>query len=98
MFTATQFHTVADKEKFVKHFLRFIKSGYNYNLFHKWFYKQLSFMFGHIAHYNKAGFYDVWFSSPERQAHFLENVRTWGCYGDPAYTYSDVEKHLQRMI
>lgn len=94
-FTATAHHPIEDKQKFFKHFIRFVNSGYNENLFHKWFYVQLSFMFGHIAHYNKAGFYSEKFATLEAREDFWQNIKTWRCYGDPAFTYCDVEKTIQ---
>ena len=29
---------------------------------------------------------------------FLENLLRWPCYGDPTFTFSDVERALQREI
>lgn len=95
-FTPTQFHSAADKEKFFKHFQRFVKSNYNVNLFHKWFYVQLSFMFYHIAHYNKHGFYETWFADELSIERFWDRVKTHPCHGDPAYTYCDVEHAIQK--
>lgn len=94
-FTPTQFHSAADKEKFFKHFQRFVQSGYNKNLFYQWFYVQLSFMFGHIAHFNKHGFYQNWFEDQDSINDFWARVKTHRCYGDPAYTYCDVEYAIQ---
>jgi len=98
MFTPMYTQALGDKEKFLKHFIRFKQSGYKWTLFHRWFYIRLSFMFGHIAHCNRHGFYDHWFATPEAQAEFLENIRTWRPCGDPEYTYVDVERYIQRMI
>lgn len=95
MLTPTTFSTVADKEKFLKHFQRFVKSGYNKNLFYKWFYTRLSMTFGHIAHDNIEGFYQEFFTTPEDIERFWHQTRSYPCYGDPAYTYSDVEKVIQ---
>lgn len=95
MFTPTQFSTAADKEKFLKHFHRFVCSGYKWTLFHKWFYVRLSLTFGHIAHYNRAGFYATFFTDAERLEDFWRVTMQYPCYGDPDYTYSDVEKVIQ---
>jgi hypothetical protein len=92
-FVATQWDSAEDKAKFANHFVRFVRSGYKRTLFPKWFYRRLSMCFGHIAHYNQAGFYAEWFA--DDSGRFLRNVLQWGCYGDPAYTYSDVERALQ---
>jgi len=98
MLTATQWSTVEDKEKFLKHFERFIKSGCKETLFYKWFYVRLSMMFGFIAHYNKNGFYHEKFSTGERIDRFHHSILEFPCYGDPSYTYSDVEKIIQKRI
>jgi len=97
-FVATQWEGPEQKAKFANHFVHFIESGYNANLFHKWFYTRLSNTFGHIAHYNVFGFYDTWFSDREKQKHFLRHTLNSGGYGDPAYTYSDVEKVLKAYL
>jgi hypothetical protein len=95
---ATQWSTVQDKEKFIAHFERFLNSGCKRTLFYKWFYVRLSMMFGFIAHYNINGFYSEKFSSKERIQDFLHSIKTWSCYGDPEWTYSDVEKILQEKL
>src|SRR3990167_862659 len=60
-YTATEFDTAADKEKFELQFKRFVMSDFAENKFPNWFYKSLSMTFGHIAHYNKAGFYSTFY-------------------------------------
>lgn len=97
-FTPTKFSTAADKEKFANQFVRFVESGFKETLFPKWFYQRLSNTFGHIAHHNQGVFYSVWFSRKERQRDFLERILNWGCFGDPAFTYSDVEATLQLWL
>jgi hypothetical protein len=98
MLTATKWDAVADKEKFIKHFARFLKSGCKRTLFYKWFYIRLSMCFGFIAHYNINGFYSEKFSTPSRINDFKNSVREWPCYGSPEFTYSDCERILQKMI
>lgn len=90
-FTPTKFSTAADKAKFANHFVKFLEDGCRREAFHKWFYRRLSMTFGHIAHYDIHGFYDVWFSSHERQQAFIRRTMLWECYGSPKHTYSDVE-------
>ncbi|KKK98466.1 hypothetical protein LCGC14_2642480 [marine sediment metagenome] len=93
-FIPTKFATAKDKAKFANHFVRFVQSDFNHNLFYRWFYVRLSMCFAHIAHYNKSGFYIEWFSTKERQERFLNRCITFPCYGQPGSTYSDVEKVL----
>ena len=97
-FVPTEWSSAKEKADFANHLIRFIESGYKESLFNKKFYNRLSMTFGHIAHYNKYGFYDVWFSSRDRQKRFLENIKRCPCYGDPKWTYSDVEKALQQYL
>lgn len=93
-FTPTEFSTTKDKAKFANHFVRFVESGFNENLFHKWFYTRLSMTFGHIAHYNIHGFYATWFEDTDMQMEFFEHTLSFPCYGQPEYTFCDVEKVL----
>ena len=97
-FTPTQFSTPEDKAKFANHLVRFVQAGFPRTLFPKWFYRQLSGMFGHIAHYDINGFYHEWFSTPDRKQKWIARVSTWRSYGDPAWTYSDVEKVVQMWM
>jgi hypothetical protein len=97
-FTATKFSTAADKAEFGNTLLRFIESEWASALFTKSFYNRLSTCFGHIAHYNRAQFYEVWFSSLADQVRFLKHTLRFPCYGDPEYTFSDIERAIQREI
>jgi len=97
-FCPTKFDSAAQKEKFVKHFLRFVEKDFPESLFYKWFYNRLSNTFGHIAHYSKSGFYGTFFTTTADKIRFLRFALNWPCYGDPAFTYSDVEKVLQNII
>lgn len=97
-FTPTQFSTSEDKAKFANHVVRFVTTGYRRSLFTKAFYNRLSMCFGHIAHYNQAGFYAAWFEDRESQLRFLQKVARWRSYGDPAFTFSDVERALHSWL
>lgn len=97
-FTPTEWDTTADKVKFAGHFIRFVRSGFNLNLFHDWFYRRLSNTFSHIAHYNRAGFYEAQFSTTERRLNFLRRTAEHPCYGLPRFTYSDVESALREWV
>jgi hypothetical protein len=97
-FTPTKFSTAADKAEFGNTLLRFIESEWAPALFTKSFYNRLSMCFGHIAHYNRTQFYEEWFSSITAQVRFLKHTLRFPCYGDPEYTFSDVERAIQREI
>lgn len=98
MYTATQWSTIEDKQKFKRDLIRFIESGFKRTLFYKALYSRLSMCFQHIAHYNINGFYAVWFSTQEDQARWIEHVKTITIYGDPAWTFSDVERDIQKYL
>ena len=97
-FTATKFSTAADKAEFGNTLLRFIESEWASALFTKSFYNRLSMCFGHIAHYCRSQSYEEWFSSLDAQVRFLKHTLRFPCYGDPEYTFSDVERAIQREI
>jgi hypothetical protein len=97
-FTATKFSTAADKAEFGNTLLRFIESEWASALFTKSFYNRLSMCFSHIANYNRSQFYEEWFSSLDAQVRFLKHTLRFPCYGDPEYTFSDVERAIQREI
>ena len=93
-YTATKWNTVEDKEKFTKHFKQFVEKGFPKSMFHKEFYNRMSIMRGHIAHYNQMGFFSTWFSTAEQRAKFLRLWIHTPIYGNPTYTWSDVEEVL----
>jgi hypothetical protein len=97
-FTATKFSTAADKAEFGNTLLRFIESEWASALFTKSLHNRLSMRFGHIAHYSRTQFYEEWFSSLAGQVRFLKHTLRFPCYGDPEYTFSDVERAIQREI
>jgi hypothetical protein len=97
-FTAAKFSTAEDKAEFGNTLLRFIESEWASALFTKNFYNRLSMCFGHVAHYNRTQFYEEWFSSFSAQVRFLKHTLRFPCYGDPEYTFSDVERAIQREI
>lgn len=97
-YVATKWESVESKIKFEKQFKKFVSSGFTFDNFPKWFYKRLSMCFGHIAHYNQYGFYATWFEKEKDRQEFVERIKRMSIYGDPEYTYSDVEKVLQDWL
>lgn len=97
-FVSTEFTSAEEKARFANRFARFVDSGFRETLFTQKFYRQVSNCFGHIAHYNRGGFWETWFSTPQQRADFLQVCADWPCYGDPAYTFSDVERKLAAWI
>ena len=96
--TATKWDTVENKEKFIRQFKAFVLSGFKPAKFTKAFYTRLSMTFGHSAHYNQAGFYSVFFSTTAGKIAFVRQNLNYTCGGDPAFTYSDVERILQTWL
>jgi len=97
-FTPTKFSTAADKAEFGNHFLRFIETEWAQALFTKDFYHRLSMCFGHIARCDRATFYETWFTTDHDRLRFLEKALKWPCWGDPEYTFSDVERAIQQEV
>ena len=97
-FIPTKWSTAEEKARFGNALLHFVDSGFARNLFTDRLYGRLSNCFGHIAHYNSTGFYEEWFLSVTAQVRFLEHTLRFPCYGDPEFTFSDVESEIQREV
>jgi hypothetical protein len=94
-FTATEFTNQGAKAKFGNHLVKFLLAGCPVRLFHKWFYRQLSNCFGHIAHFDSGGFYGNWFSDAGERDSWIRNMLNHPCYGQPDHTFCDVERAVQ---
>ncbi|MHB1524996.1 MAG: hypothetical protein ACYCZN_01730 [Candidatus Dormibacteria bacterium] len=102
-FTATKFDSAEDKAKGLSALVSFIQSGFPESKFTRRVYDALYLhMLGHIAHFNRAGFYAEWFASPESELQWLRYAAHGGAYGvgigDPAFTWSDVETVLVEWV
>ena len=97
-FTPTKWDTAEDKAAFAKQFVRFVQSDFAVRHFTDKFHRRLSNTFGHIAHYNRGGFWDTFFTTTADKVRFLEQTLQHPCYGDPTWTYSDVERALQAWL
>jgi hypothetical protein len=97
-FTPTKWATAADKAKWFEKLKKFVASGMAPTRWNKPLYRQLSNMFGHIAHYNQGGFYAEWFNTPPDRARWIDHVLNWPCYGSPEYTWCDVEREVQSWL
>lgn len=97
-FTPTKFTPAAAKLKFAEHFIRFVEAGFPQPLFRHWFYVMLISCRGHIAHYNELGFYAEQFADNYRRMKFIEHWIEYPVYGDPAFTFSDVETYLRDWL
>jgi hypothetical protein len=97
-FIPTRWSTAEEKARFGNTLLHFVDSCFARNLFTDRLYGRLSNCFGHIAHYNLTGFYEEWFLSLTAQVRFLEHTLRFPGYGDPEFTFSDVESEIQREV
>jgi hypothetical protein len=97
-FSPTKFEKAEAKVRFAKQFIRFVESDFDLRLFPHWFYTRLALTFSHIAHYDQAGFFETFFTNTEDKVKFLKQTLQHPCYGDPIFTYSDVEKALQSWL
>lgn len=97
-FTPTKWHTVADKEKFARHYIKFVQARSPFEMFHKWFYERLTHSFMHIAHYNRFGFYETWCDTAEKRFAFVRHHATFESMGDAMWTWCDVERTLKGWI
>lgn len=99
MFVPTKFDTVETKAQAANDLVAFIRGGFQEKAFTPALYKHLSLhLFGHIAHYNRDGFYAEWFSTPAQRLEWIDYVIERPVYGDPQYTWSDVERAFKRWI
>ncbi len=95
-FTANDQHAAEDKARFANHFVRFVETGFKPTVFPEWFYHRLSCTFGHIAHFNRNGFYETWFSTTRRRRDFLQRCLTHPFYmGAP---FSDAEDACRQWV
>jgi len=97
-FVATEFHTAQQKAEWANRLASFLLDGCKPGQFTKLLYAQLSLTFGHIAHHNIHGFYDVWFASRSKQLAFLKHTLDRQPCGDPKFTFSDVEREFQTWL
>ena len=97
-FTPTKWSTAQDKAAFANRFVRLVQSDFAAKHFTEKFYQRLSNTFSHIAHYNRGGFWDTFFTSTADKVRFLKMTVQYPCYGDPAWTFSDVEQAVQAWL
>ena len=95
-FVPTKWSTAGEKANFADTLLHFMLTGFLAGRFTEKLYTRLSMCFGYIACFDRDGFADTWFDSPESIASFVNHLMQWPCHGDPGYTFSDVERAIQR--
>jgi hypothetical protein len=97
-FTPTPWDSAEEKVRFARRFIRFVESDFAKAQFPHTFYRRLALTFGHIAHFNQHGFYQEFFTATEGKVRFLRMTLAHSGWGDPGFTYSDVERALQSWL
>ena len=97
-FTPTQWDSAEDKAKFANALMKFIANEFPRQSFTKSLYQRLNNTFGHIAHRNLDGFYGAFFERDTDKVVFLEQTLSWPHFGDPTFTFSDVEHAVKRRL
>jgi hypothetical protein len=97
-FTPTQWVSAEDKAKFANALMKFIANEFPRQSFTRSLYQRLSNTFGHIAHTNVDGFYGAFFERDFDKVVFLEQTLSWPHFGDPTFTFSDVEHAVKRRL
>ena len=70
-FRSTEFMTAGEKWLVLSAWKQFLRNGLRYDDFSDRLYKHLTLHCSFIAHYNKAGFYQHYFTDPEMALKFL---------------------------
>jgi hypothetical protein len=97
-FTPSRWEDAEAKARFARRFIRLVESDFAERDFPQALYRRLSSCFGHIAHYNRQGFYEEFFTATEGKVRFLNMTLGHPGWGDLAFTYSDVERALQSWL
>jgi hypothetical protein len=97
-FTPTKFSTAEQKAVFANQLLAFIAAGFPEKKFTKAFYERLCNCFQFIAHVNRNGFVETFFTCTADKLRFIKALANAPCYGDPAYTFSDVERAIGEVV
>ena len=97
-FTPTQWASAEDKAKFANALMKFIANEFPRQCFTRSLYHRLSNTFGYIAHTNIEGFYGAFFERDLDKVVFLEQTLSWPHFGDPTFTFCDVEHAVKRRL
>lgn len=95
-------HDAFDKARVANQLVRLVEGDFRPTLFLHTLYQRLSLMFGHIAEFDRHGFYHVWMSTPARRTEWLRYVANGGAYGlmplDRTDTWADVEHAIAGWV
>jgi hypothetical protein len=97
-FTPTKFSTAEEKAWFGNTLLKFLAGDCPLTGLTERLYRRLSMTFGYIAHCDRLGFYQTFFEDDSGKIDFLHQTLRWPCFGDPHYTYRDLERAVIRRL
>ena len=98
LLTATEFSSAEEKSCFGNDLVRFVLGGFKPTRFTKRLYDRLNSTFGHIAHFDRGGFFHTWFDTAEHQRSWVEYILEHVPCGDPHYTHSDLERLFKSWL
>lgn len=91
--------TAEQKSKYAKQLVAFVESGFEERRFTEHLYLTVRSCFGHIAHYDRRGFYDYWFSTAAKQLSWVRYVLSSEREkSNPRFTFSDVEGDVREWL
>lgn len=102
-FSDAEFMTADEKRLVLKQWERFVSSGFEQRYFTDRIYKHLTLHCSFIAHYSRAGFYDVYFEEKENTRSFIDQFTTGVSteYGMRYWLngeYSDINRAMCRVM
>ena len=97
-FIATQWSTAEDKAKFANALMKFIAQEFPRPEFQQSSVPTAQQYVRAYRAYNQDGYYSVFFERDADKVVFLDQTLRWPCYGDPTYTFCDVERAVQRRL
>jgi hypothetical protein len=98
-FTGTRYETAEDKALAANQLAAFLLAGCPVERFTKRVYDALYLhSFGHIAHYDRWGFYDTWFSTPSARAAWVSYVQHGGAYGFKPIERTDLWGDFEHVV
>lgn len=93
-FTDVEYMTADDKQKLVRAWTTFVKHGFQWSHFSDRIYKHLSLHVGHIAHFDRGGFWQTWFKDGEDRLAFIDHFLSYRVMDD----YFDVHTAMKAVL
>ena len=92
--------TAEDKARLATNLVAFLVGGCEEAGFTEELHELVTATFGHRKHFDRAGFFEVWFSEPACRAAYVEQAIAWAWEDDNGLTpgWADVELALQHEL